>query len=144
MWIGLEVGQYGIPALLWLAWNHTATSFWWLPYRYVIVAERHGFVATECIFWTQNITKMRLRPRLHPGPLLQHSPRSLNWFRGFRRRRGVGMGGGEKTEKGREKNRSIPVLTFPHFEPCTWNYVSCSSIQCVIWITMKFLPLTVD
>jgi len=40
-WAGM--GRYGILALLWPAWNHTAASFWRLPYRETVLLPPNAF-----------------------------------------------------------------------------------------------------
>ena len=44
----------------------------------------------------------------------------------------MGGGGRERTRpegKGEMAKRSIPVLLFPHFEPCSYLHVFCTRIQ---------------
>ena len=132
---------YDIPALLWSAWNHTATSFWLTA---IPVCHRS---LNSCKIYCSLCSARNLSGKslklLHPDAFLRHKicqtcvcgqalgayrapPGPVAGFkgptskwRGGQVREGVQGRGREGTGK-RGRERGIPVLVFPHFELWLW------------------------
>jgi len=122
--------QYGIPALLWLAWNHTATSFWppaipvWKSLKLLrpdVFPRRK--ICQKCIYKTlmRSLQHSQTPSWIYGGLLLRGGRKRERRQR--KKREGKGRkkesaGGREKGEEGKGRGKVIPVLLFSHFKPC--------------------------
>ena len=114
-WDGM--GQYGIPALRWLALNHTTTSFWRLPYIETVLLSPNAFSGLKI-----SHTYAFVAGALPQTPLgsLQRSPRYPSWL-GKERRGRKGKRDGERKGEGDERRGRgrgrVQVRTGTSFPP---------------------------